>query len=41
MTYISKEGERSTSETGYLTKEVLKRPNLTVVTHVGRFPYLR
>lgn len=34
MTYISKKGERSTSETGYLTKEVLKRPNLTVVTGV-------
>lgn len=35
MTYIGPNGERSTSETGYLTKEVLKRPNLTVVTGVS------
>ena len=38
MTYISSNGERSSSETAYLTPEVLARPNLRVVTgaHVTR-----
>lgn len=35
MAYVSPNGERSTSETGYLTKAVLKRPNLMVVTGVS------
>ncbi|KAF8323358.1 alcohol oxidase [Clavulina sp. PMI_390] len=33
MTYVGTNGERSTSETGYLTPDVLARKNLMVVTH--------
>jgi choline dehydrogenase len=33
VTYICPEGERVTSETAYLSSDVLKRPNLTVVIH--------
>lgn len=33
MTYIDKEKTRSTAETGYLTPQVISRPNLTVALH--------
>ena len=33
MTYIDKWGRRVSTETAYLTPDVLKRENLTVVTH--------
>lgn len=39
MTYVGPDGERSTAES-YLSDEVLKRPNLTVVTGVSRWPDL-
>ena len=32
MTYTSPKGERTSTETAYLTDDVLARPNLTVVT---------
>lgn len=32
MTYVSKDFKRVSSETAYLTPDVLKRKNLTVVT---------
>ena len=39
--YIGSNGERSSSETGYLTPEVLARPNLRVVTgaHVTKLVF--
>ena len=33
MTYVDKHGQRVSTETAYLTPEVLERKNLTVVTH--------
>lgn len=33
VTYIDSKGQRVTTETAYLTPEVLARPNLTIVTH--------
>ncbi|KAJ7476147.1 hypothetical protein FB451DRAFT_1245968 [Mycena latifolia] len=33
MTYVNNNGERVSSETAYLTKDVLARPNLTVAIH--------
>lgn len=33
MTYIDKNKRRSTAEKGYLTPQVLSRPNLTVALH--------
>ena len=32
MTYIDSKGQRVSTETGYLTPEVLARPNFTVAT---------
>ncbi len=34
MTYIDSNGQRVSTESSYLTAEVLKRPNLTVATCV-------
>ena len=33
MTYISDKGVRITTESAYLTPDVLSRPNLTIITH--------
>lgn len=33
MTFIDSQGRRVTTESAYLTQEVLTRPNLTVATH--------
>lgn len=33
MTYISRKGVRVSTETAYLTPEVLSRPNLIIATH--------
>jgi len=33
VTYVDGNGERVTSETAYLTKEALRKPNITVVIH--------
>ena len=35
MTYIDPKGTRVTTESAYLTPEVLKRPNLCVLTHAS------